>query len=278
MRGEADEGDEVGEDAFAASAFDLRFLQRGVGLPELGFVPEVGWLFDRVGQILDVLELQPLLVRLAVEDLQSGDLVFVLCDELFEGLHDSAGTGQGVSAEACFDDLILADVVDRQFVFLFDLDQEVAQLRIVERRDGLFDQLGRRRCDSLFADGFRGVCRKSCVELGPFGVTIRVHRFHQTTAQVFEREAAAGFADGLFIFLRDPVLHARQPSGDAGEHVFFGVPQRDCLEQLLKGDAGFFLHRSRVGLVLLADADGIDDDEVVFGRGVGRDGFADRPA
>ena len=84
MRGEADEGDEVGEDALAARAFDLRLLQRGIGLPELGFVPEIGRLFDGVGQILDVLELQPLLVGLAVEDLQGGDLVLVLCDELLE--------------------------------------------------------------------------------------------------------------------------------------------------------------------------------------------------
>ena len=78
MRGEADEGDEVCEDAFAARAFDLRLLQRGVGLPELGFVPEVGRLFDGIGEILDVLELEPLFVRLAVEDLQGGDLVLVL--------------------------------------------------------------------------------------------------------------------------------------------------------------------------------------------------------
>ena len=45
-------------------AFDLGLLQRGVGLPELGFVPEIGRLFDGVGQILDVLELQPLFVGL----------------------------------------------------------------------------------------------------------------------------------------------------------------------------------------------------------------------
>ena len=200
------------------------------------------------------------------------------CDELFEGLDDGSGARQCVGAEACFDDLVLADVVDGQFVLLFDLDQEFAQLRIVERCDGVFDKLGRRRCDGLFADGLRGVRWESCVELGPFGVAIRVHGFHQATAEVFEREAAAGFADGLFIFLRDAVLHAGEPSGDAGEHVFFGVPQRDGLEQLVEGDAGLFLHRARVGLVLLADADGIDDDEVVFGLGVGRDGLADRPA
>ena len=105
----------------------------------MGFVPEVGRLFDGVGQILDVLELEALFVRPAVEDLQGGDLVFVLCDELLEGLHDGAGAGQGVGAEACFDDLVLADVVDGQFVLLFDLDQELAELRIVKRLDGLLE-------------------------------------------------------------------------------------------------------------------------------------------
>src|SRR5207249_4723033 len=94
-----------------------------------------------------------------------------------------------------------------------------------------------------------------------------------------------GFADGLFIFLRNTVLHAGQPSGDAGEHVFLRIRQRNGLEQLVEGDAGLFLHRSRVGLVLFTDADSIDDDKVVFTRGVGRDGLqivrlddADTPA
>ncbi len=91
MRGEADEGDEVGEDTLGARSFDLRLLQRRVSLPELGFVPEIGRLFDGVGQILDVLKRQPLFVGLAVEDLQGGDLVLVLCDELLEGLYDCAG-------------------------------------------------------------------------------------------------------------------------------------------------------------------------------------------
>ena len=48
----------------------------------------------------------------------------------------------GVGAEACFDDLILADVVDGEFVLLFDLDQEFAQLRIVKRLGGFLNQRG----------------------------------------------------------------------------------------------------------------------------------------
>ena len=101
--GEADEGDEVCENTLAARAFDLRLLQCRIGLPELGFVPEIGRFFDGVGQILDVLEPQPLFVWLTVEDLQGSDFVFVLCDELFERLDDGAGTSKGVGAEGCFD-------------------------------------------------------------------------------------------------------------------------------------------------------------------------------
>ena len=49
VNGEADEGDEVGEDAFRGRAFDLGFIEGGVGLPELGFGPEVRRLLDGVG-------------------------------------------------------------------------------------------------------------------------------------------------------------------------------------------------------------------------------------
>ncbi len=50
------------------------------------------------------------------------------------------GTSQGVGAEACFDDLILADVIDGEFVLLFDLDKQFAQFRILERLGGFLDQ------------------------------------------------------------------------------------------------------------------------------------------
>jgi len=69
MGGKANEGDQVGQNTLAARAFDLRLLQCGLVLPELGFIPEVGRLFDGVGQILDVLKREPLLVWPAVEDL-----------------------------------------------------------------------------------------------------------------------------------------------------------------------------------------------------------------
>lgn len=171
-------------------------------------------------------------------------------------------------------------MVDSEFVLLFDLYKEFSQLRVVQWFGGLMNECSRCLLNLLLV-------RRRCAELllGPFLVPIRIERLHKTTTKVFEREAPAGFADGLFIFPGNPVLHAGQPSGDAGQHVFFCVPQGHGLEQLLKGNAGLLLHRSRVGLVLLADADGIDNDEVVFACGVGRDGLeiirlddADAPA
>ena len=138
--GEAHQRHEVGEDAFGAGAFDLGFFQRGVGLPELGFVPEVGRLFDGVGEFFDGLEGEALFVGFAVEHLQGGDFVFVVLDELLEGLHDALGAVEGFGAEAGVDDLVLADVVDGQFGLLFDLDQELAELRIVQWLDGVLNQ------------------------------------------------------------------------------------------------------------------------------------------
>ena len=82
--GEADEGDEVGQDAFRGRAFDLGFIEGGVGLPELGFGPEMRWFLDRVGQFFDVFEPEGLLVGSIIENLEGGDFVFVVLDEFFE--------------------------------------------------------------------------------------------------------------------------------------------------------------------------------------------------
>ncbi len=109
-----------------AGAFDLAGFQRGVGLPELGFVPQVGRFFDGVVEFFHRLEGEALFVGLAVEDLQGGDFVLVVGDELFEGLHQ-AGAVEGGLAEAGFDALVLADVVDGEFVFGFDVQNQLAR-------------------------------------------------------------------------------------------------------------------------------------------------------
>ena len=200
--------------------------------------------------------------------MQGGDLVLVLHNELLKRLHDGAGTSKGLGAEGCFDDLILADVVNRQFVLLLDLNEEFAEFRILKRLDRFLNQRGGYLLNLLLAR-----CVRAELLGGSLFLPIGIDRFHETPAQVFEREASAGFTNGLSIFLRDAMSHAGQSSGDAGEHVFFCIPECHGLEQLLKGDARLLFHRPRIGLVLLADDDGIDDNEVVFACGIGRDGL-----
>ncbi len=139
VHGEADKGNEIREDAFGTGSFDFGFFQGSIGLPELGFVPEIGRLFDGLGQFFDVIERQPGFVGFAVEHLKGGDFVFVVLDELFEGVDDAFGSVQGFGTEPGFDDLILADVVDGDFVVLFDGDQEFAQFGIVKGFDGVLD-------------------------------------------------------------------------------------------------------------------------------------------
>ena len=88
-----------------------------------------------------------------------------------------------------------------------------------------------------------------------------------------EAEAAACYSNLCVVLGADAVFHSGQAAGDAGDDVIFGVAEGDGLQQALEADAGLFLHGAGVGLVLLAHADGVDDDEVVLGLGVGGDGL-----
>jgi hypothetical protein len=69
--------------------------------------------------------------------LQGGDFVFMADDELLEGLDEAFGAVEGGLAKAGFDDLVLADVVDGEFVFGFDVEDELAEGGVAEgfRRD-----------------------------------------------------------------------------------------------------------------------------------------------
>ncbi len=148
---------------------------------------------------------------------------------------DGARTGPRVGAEAGFEHLVLADIVDDLFVLLLDLEQEFAELRIVEAAWRLLDQ----RCGCLLNLLLARLIGPNC-SLGPLFMPVWIDRVDELPAEVFEREAAAGFADGLLVFLRDAVLQAGQPSGEAGEHVFSAFPKRDGWSSLSKVTVGFF--------------------------------------
>ncbi len=114
----------------------LALVQRGVGLPELAFGPQVRRGLQRVGQRLQVFELERRLGRAVVEDLQRGDLVLVLLDELLEAADEFLGALAGGFGEVGFEHVVLRDVVDDLFVLLFEREDQLAQFGVVERLDG----------------------------------------------------------------------------------------------------------------------------------------------
>lgn len=67
---------------------------------------------DGLGELLDVAVGQPLGVGLAVEDLESGDLVAALVEELLEGLDGLRGAGLRIDGELGSRDGVDADLVD----------------------------------------------------------------------------------------------------------------------------------------------------------------------
>jgi hypothetical protein len=84
LHGKAHQADQVGQQAALLGAFDLVFAQRGVGLPQGAFV-NVEWRgVQGVGQGLHVFKLERRARGPAVQDLQSGDFVFVLGNELLQ--------------------------------------------------------------------------------------------------------------------------------------------------------------------------------------------------
>lgn len=102
---------------------------------------DVGRLFDGVGEFFHGFEGEAVFVGFAVEDLDGGNLVSVVLDELLEGLDHAFGSGQGVVREAVFEDFVGADVVDGDLVLALQLGEEFAELGIVQRGDGLSQDL-----------------------------------------------------------------------------------------------------------------------------------------
>ncbi len=73
--------------------------------------------------------------------MQRGDFVFVLLDELLEGLDDLLRALARGFGEAGFEDSVLRDGVDNLIVFRFQREDDLAQLGVIERLDG-FDTGG----------------------------------------------------------------------------------------------------------------------------------------
>jgi hypothetical protein len=193
-------------------------------------------------------------LRAAVEDLQGGDFVLVLGDEALERFHRAPGALAGGLAEVGFDQLVLRDGVDDLLGLLLERDQQLAQGGV--------------------AQGFHGALHQLLRLAGrQVGRGVGVQGVHQAARQVFQAVAAAGGDDLVALGGGEFAVQPGQAGGDAAQHLGLHVAQRHGLQQFVEGHGLLHVHGGGVGLVLLAHAHAIDDDEVVLGAGVGGHGL-----
>ena len=95
-------------------------------------------------------------------------------------------------------------------------------------------------------------------------VLARVQRLHDA-AREFLQAQAAGFRHHLgALGVGELGVQPRQAHGHAGEHLGLHVAQAHGLQQRVQRHALLLVHRAAVGLVALAHAHAVDDDEVVL--------------
>lgn len=188
MHGKADQGNQIGQDMWCVGPLDLGLFQSGIGIPKIIDPEMVRRLFDQPGQLLDIFKAQAALVRLAVEKLQGGDFVAVVGQELLERLDHGLDLFQSLDGKTGIDHLIFTDVVDDLLVLLLDLDQEVAQGRIMER----FGCLDNQFCGGLF-DLLCAGPDAACVLPGPFDLIVGLDGGDQIGGQLLDGLAAGKF-------------------------------------------------------------------------------------
>ena len=117
LHSKAHQADQVGEQAALRGTLNLVFAQGGVGLPQGALVDVERRGVQGVGQGFDVFKLERGACGPAVQNLQGGDFVFVLGDELLKALHQCGGA-VAAFAKAGVQQGVLGDRVDHQVCLL----------------------------------------------------------------------------------------------------------------------------------------------------------------
>ncbi len=100
------------------------------------------------------------------------------------------------------------------------------------------------------------------------GNCVRVEGVEESLGQFAEGFPAGELGELFGLGAVQRLVEAGEPAGEGRERVFVAFAERDAEEERGEGDGGLALQRARLGLVALADADGVDDDEVGLGSGV----------
>src|SRR5690242_2198628 len=160
---------------------------------------------DSICEVLDVLVFQTLFVRAAIENLKSGDFVFVVVDELLEGLDDGLGFFCRIGGETCFQNAVFRDGIDGLLERFLQFDELVAKSRIRSERLGGFSEEG----SSGFFDflGGRRTARSGCAT-GSFNLLIGIERADNFTSDRGKRAASGKIAEHAVIFLGELAVEA----------------------------------------------------------------------
>ena len=223
-------------------------------------------LFYAACEVLDIFVPQPLLIGHTVKHLERGDLVLVIFDELFEGLHQAFCLFQSLRIESCLYDPIFTHNINRLLALLLEFHEKLTKFRIVQGLYCFLDQRG----SSLLNLRLARFCYPRIIQLRPFNMLVRINCSDKACAQDF-KALVRKLLDLYVVLCADRVLHARHAHGYGGDHLGLDIPERDGLEQLLERHVTLLFHGPRIGLVLLAHAHGIDDDEMVLGLSIGSD-------
>ena len=186
-------------------------------------------LFDAACEVFDIFVPQPLLIGLAVEHLERGDLVLMVLDELLKGLHQAFCLFQSLGAESCLNNPVLTHNINSLLALLLEFHKQLAKIRIMQGLYCLLNQRG-----GCLLNLYLARVRYSwIIQLRPFHLPVRINGCNEACAQDLQA-LVCKLPDLCLVLGADRVFHARHAHSYGGDHIRLDIPERDGLEQFLK--------------------------------------------
>jgi len=153
------------------------------------------------------------------------------------------------------------DGVNGLLVLLLEFHQRVAQGGFVEWCAGLRGSIASSR-PQIFPAQLPVVQRQVCWWL--FGDDIGIAGVQQIPCEGRPATFRQSVPEFLRVFVGQLPFQPGQSAGECGEGVFVAFAEGDAKQEFVELDGGLFLQRTGIGLVALAHAHGVHDDEVGF--------------